>query len=213
MKRSCTRGAITVIMALAASCLTAPAALSQAAPSVTLSPNSGFAALTVSGTGFPGSTGVIILWDSAQVPTVPATVVASQTGAFTAIIAVPNQAPAGDHAVLARSLATAPQVQAGANFRVIDMTGPVGPVGLTGPAGAAGAAGSSTSGTVGPQGEKGDLGPAGPQGPRGEQGPKGDAGPPGPAGAASKSSVAALALAVIAVLVVVLGRVFKWIAG
>lgn len=214
MKGNIIRVIAAILAALAVTGLSASVALSQAQASITLSPNTGFAAVTVSGVGFPAGYPIVILWDNNQVPTVPSSVLVSGPGTFTAIITVPDQAPAGDHAIVARSMiATGAQVVAGANFRVVDMTGPPGPAGPTGPAGPAGPAGSGSIGPTGPQGEKGDPGPTGAPGPRGESGPQGEPGPAGEAGSASKISIIALVLAFAALIVVVLGRVFKWIAG
>jgi len=207
-----------ILLGLVALFVMMNAAYSQALPpaAITLTPNTGFAALTISGTGFPFGTTVSIFWDANQVPTVPAAVVPTQTGTFTAIIAVPDQTPAGDHAVIARS-STAPtggaQVQAGTSFRVVDMRGPAGPTGPAGPAGPSGASGSASQGTPGPTGPAGATGPTGPPGPTGAAGPQGETGPAGSSGAAPAISVLALILAVIAIAIAVLGRLKKWIIG
>lgn len=187
--------------------VTADKAYSQAAaPVITLTPNTGFAATTVSGTGFVSGQ-VSIYWDNVHLPTVPTTVyvgaVTGQTGTFTAIITVPTQTKPGDYVVTARDQYG---TSASTTFRVIDMAGPQGPQGVAGPAGPQGLSG--TAAEAGAPGATGERGPEGPQGPPGEQGPSGEAGSSGAA-----MSIIAIILAVIALALAVLGQLKKWIMG
>lgn len=183
--------------------VTADQAYSQVAPRITLTPNTGFAATTVSGTGFLGGE-IYIYWAEQRIPTVPLRIFASDTqfGEFTAIITVPTQTKAGEYVVRAQDQRG---TTASITFKVIDMTGPQGaqgPAGSSGPQGSAGPAG--TTGASGPPGEPG---PQGPQGPPGEQGPAGGA------GAGAGMSIIAIILAVIALALSVFSRVMKWITG
>jgi hypothetical protein len=218
MKRIGKMQCLGILVGLGALFVGIEVAYSQTLPpaAITLTPNTGFAALTISGTGFPLGTSVSIFWDANQVPTVPSAVVPTQAGTFTAIITVPDQTPAGDHAVIARSSVPATggaQVQAGASFRVIDMKGPAGPTGSPGPAGPAGPSGASGSASQGPAGPTGPVGPTGPTGPPGQTGPQGDTGPAGSSGAAPTISVLALILALAAIAIAILSRLKKWIIG
>ena len=184
-------------------------------PAITLTPSSGFAALTVSGSGFPMYSTVQIAWDGVLIPTVPSPVtVASQTGTFTCIISVPTQTGPGDHQIRASATATgaaAGSVVAVAPFRVEDMTGKTGLAGPTGPAGPQGPAGASGSSiTVTPT--AGEPGPAGPTGPTGPAGPAGPAGPGG-SSAGATLGIIAIVLALAALVLAILSRVKKWVMG
>jgi hypothetical protein len=110
---------------------------------IVLSPESGFSAVTVSGTGFYGGE-VYIFWDDERIPTVPSPLYPQDTaqGSFTAIISVPTQAEPGEYIVTARN------------------QGPTGPVGNPGPQGVAGEPGPT--GEPGPPGETGPAGEPGP---------------------------------------------------
>ncbi len=189
-----------------------------AAPLLTLSPTSGFAALTIVGSGFAASTAVSVYWDGIQIPTEPSPLVANQGGSFTAIISVPTQTSPGDHTVMASNVAvTGGLFTASAIFRVISMVGPQGPTGATGPAGPAGPAGPT--GATGPTGPAGPAGPAGrqglpgPEGPAGPQGPAGAPGPPGEAGSAGALSIVAIILALIAIGMMLFSKIKKWVMG
>ena len=87
---------------------------------ITLSPTSGFAALTITGRGFMSGSLITIGWDGTYpIPTVPQTIYA-QEGSFTAIITVPTQATPGQHWVTARGIVTGyPDETATAPFLVI----------------------------------------------------------------------------------------------
>ena len=218
MKRIRTLSLLGIFLGLAMAIAGVTAAYSQTTvpAAITLSPSTGFSALTISGTGFPYGTTVSIYWDTNQVPTVPSPIVPNQSGAFTAIITVPDQTPAGDHVVIARSSAPATgaaQVQAGASFRVVDMKGPAGPTGPAGPAGPAGPSGASGSASQGPAGPTGPPGPTGPKGEPGLTGPQGEPGPAGSSGAAPTISILALILALAAIAIAILSRIKKWIIG
>ena len=165
------------------------------AEDITLSPSSGFAAITISGTGFESGTPVIFTWDGNPIPTYPEQVSGdSVTFTFTAIITVPTQTSPGVHTVTAYySWGEGDPVEAAsADFTVINMVGasgsdgpegPPGPEGPAGPEGPSGSSGSSGSdGATGPEGPEGPPGPEGPEGPPGIQGPAGPEGPPGPEG-------------------------------
>lgn len=108
--------------------LTAPAGAQNA--SITLTPTSGIAAVTIRGTGFSVWSGITIYWEGAVVPAIM--VDTGEQTSFTAIISVPTQTSPGLHQVMARD---GYGEQASAFFNVVDMTGPTGP---TGPAGISG---------------------------------------------------------------------------
>jgi hypothetical protein len=184
------------------------------AASLTLTPENGFAALTIYGSGFYSGSLITIYWDKAAIPTVPMNVYATEKGEFTAIISVPTQDVPGFHTVTASgiSAAGAGTTSASARFEVLDMTGlqgPIGPSGQTGPAG--------SSGVTGLQGDKGPQGPAGTPGPaglKGETGPAGPPGPPGPVGTAGTIfGIIALVISLILVVLLLIGRIKKWIMG
>ncbi|MEE8469934.1 MAG: IPT/TIG domain-containing protein [Dehalococcoidia bacterium] len=207
-------------------------------PSITLTPTSGFATVTIEGSGFRPLSGVTIYWDSTETPAILSS---PDQVSFTAIIGVPTQTSPGFHTVTATD---GFGETASAQFYVVEMTGPQGPTGpqgeqgpagATGPAGPAGAMGSAgptgATGSAGPTGATGSAGPAGatgsagsagapgPEGPegaagpQGEQGPPGEQGPEGPPGEGGGSGVglAGLLLALIALGIVVMGKVRKWI--
>jgi len=195
------------------------------AAGITLTPSSGFSALTVQGTGFFGT--VTIYWDETAIPTVPMAVIPDPSGNFTAIISVPTQTAPGTHTVKATSSQTVPSTlptgqptsstityTASAPFRVVDMTGPQGLQGPAGPAGETGARGiTGAAGAQGPQGEPGPQGPQGEPGPQGPQGESGTAGVSGVATAGLSMSILALILAIVALAFMVLGKLKKWIVG
>jgi len=185
--------------------VSADKAYSQA-PTITLTPSSGFAATTVYGTNFPSGQ-IFIYWAGTRLPTVPMPVYASvatgaQLGSFTAIITVPTQTKPGEYQVTAQHERG---TSATATFVVVDMTGPQGP---QGPAGSSGPQGpSGPSGPAGAQGLRGEPGPQGPQGPPGPQGPEGGTGP------GAGMSIIAIILAVVALALSVFGQIKKWITG
>jgi rhamnogalacturonyl hydrolase YesR len=169
----------------------------MAAPSLILTPNTGFAATTVVGSGFSNDSEVTIAWDGSVIPTVPIHVMTDATGDFAAIISVPTQTAPGVHTVNATD-------DSGnwttATFIVVDMKGPQGPQGDTG-----------AQGLKGDNGTKGDTGLQGPTGQQGPKGDKGDTGPQGPAGSPAENqlvliafptaaSIIALCIAVVALL-------------
>lgn len=178
---------------------------------ITLSPTSGFSAITVSGSGFYGVVTIHWDYDRDPLPTVPAVVYAygeTQEEGFTAIISVPTQTEPGEHIV---SAIDSDGNGADATFTVIDMTGPEGPRGEPGPTGSAGPAGSmGPAGATGPAGEPGPPGPTGEMGP---QGPQGETGPAGETGPGGGISIVAIILAVIALALTVFGRIKKWVIG
>jgi len=163
-------------------------AYAQVQAGITLTPSSGFSALTVAGQGAVGP--VSIYWGEQQIPTVPSTVSAvDNAGTFTAIITVPTQTKPGEYIVRAQWRGGS----ATARFTVVDMVGPAGP--------------------AGPEGPEGPAGPAGAKGEPGEQGPAGEKGPAGDPGPTARLSVLALILAVIAVVVTVLRALKKVVVG
>ncbi len=190
--------------------------------SITLTPNSGIAATTISGMNFPASSTyparVTITWDNnpAPIPTVPEVILTSTSGTFTAIIAVPTQASPGQHTVTATAISTgdivAAPVTASSQFTVNEVTGLPGTPGAMGPAGngikTVRSEGNSilvfefTDGTIyKTESLKGPPGPAGEKGPQGEQGEPGEQGPAGGLSiAAILVSVGALGLMVFSVL-------------
>jgi hypothetical protein len=177
--------------------------------SISLSPTSGFSTITVTGNGLSGR--ITIHWDNSRdpLPTVPATIYASQDTSypiFTAIISVPNQTAPGEHLVTA---VDSQGNMADATFIVIDMAGPEGPAGKQGATGATGPAGATgPEGEQGPQGEQGIPGETGPQGPQGETGPAGEA-----ATGSTGVSIIALVLSIVAIGITVFGKIKKWIIG
>lgn len=206
-------GGVTKLDLTAVSAPPAPAA-------ITLSPDNGFAATTITGSNFTAGSKVSVTWAGAALATVPAAVTADGAGAFTAIIAIPTD-KAGKYTVKATDAAGK---AAEASFTVVDKTGPAGPKGdkgdpgATGPSGPAGPPGPA--GARGPKGDPGDrgaVGPAGPAGPAGSPGAAGPAGPAGPAGRAGEPGKDApvtvlwisLILAVVAIIVAVLAIVRK----
>jgi mannan endo-1,4-beta-mannosidase len=100
-------------------------------PTITLTPNTGFATTTISGKFFPtaGST-VTITWEGIEkpLPTVPTEVKIDTTGGFTAIISVPTTTP-GNYTITATDT---DGVSASATFTVENMKGLQGPTGATG---------------------------------------------------------------------------------
>lgn len=190
---------------------------------ITLTPTSGFAALTVSGTGFGSFNVVIISWDGIPIPTVPQTISSDEVGNFTAIITVPTQTLPGQHTVKAEVIEVG---AATAIFTVTNMTGPPGlpgadgDQGIQGETGAAGEAGerglagtTGAQGAAGEQGPTGPAGPAGPQGTAGAPGPAGEQGAPGDTGPAGALSVGALVTALIALGWTLFGAVKKMAIG
>ena len=102
-------------------------------PSITLSPTSGFSAITIAGVGFFGGE-ITIYWEEEPIPTVPSPLYGSDTqdGSFTAIISMPTQIEPGEYIITAQDQE---RFIADATFTVIDMTGPQGLPGEPGPAG------------------------------------------------------------------------------
>lgn len=146
------RKVITIFVALVLSLATIAVAYACTTPAVsipaiTLSPNQGFATTTISGTGFSADKTITITYDGVAQPTVPITVQTDCSGAFTAIISIPNELAVGPHTIVASD---SKGDAASATFTVVSMTGP--------------------------QGEQGPQGVQGVQGPQGIQGPQGAAG-------------------------------------
>lgn len=137
-----------------------------AAPTISLSPNSGFSSIIVSGTGFSSvsDNNITIYWDGTPIPTYPSKV-ETDYGEFTAIINVLNQTNPGIYNI---TVIDSQGLQASAFFTVVNMTGPQGLQGDTGP--------------QGPEGTFGEKGDTGEQGVPGEKGEKGDTGPQGEMG-------------------------------
>ena len=135
--------------------LAAPAV--YAAPTISLSPNTGFSTIMVSGINFSSviNNNVTIYWEGSPIPTFPTKFV-TDYGEFSAIINVPYQTEPGFYNI---TVIDSQGLQASAIFTVINMTGPQGFQGDTGP--------------QGPQGETGEKGEAGDQGSPGEQGEQG----------------------------------------
>jgi hypothetical protein len=220
---------LVVIISLIASLFLAIPAFAQfATPAITLSPTSGIAAMTVSGTGFAFGSTITVWWDGSQVPTVPASIIVSggdtyTGGTFTAIITVPTQTTPGTHTVSARgsSPQTGAAVIVNATFTVVDMKGQPGPTGSPGPAGTKGDTGATGStgatGPAGSTGAKGDTGATGPTGPQGIQGPAGPQGSPGPEGpqgapgAITGISIFALLIAIITLVLIILAKLKKFV--
>jgi len=138
--------------------------IASAAPTISLSPTTGFSTIMISGADFsPGS--ITIYWEGNPIPTILSPLTTNPFGEFTAIINVPNQTEPGVYNITAIDSMGG---QASAFFTVVNMTGPEGPIGPTGP--------------QGPEGTPGEKGEPGEQGTPGEKGEKGDQGPPGQIG-------------------------------
>ena len=169
------------VLVLAILLLAVPADMVKAQePTITLTPDTGFAATVVTGNGFPEGSPIIISWDGNPVSTLPSDVYADGIGSFTAIITVPAGAAPGEHEVTATAEEGSPPPTIAVPFTVSDIAGPPG---IQGPPGLPGEEGPQ--GEQGPEGEQGPIGPigaSGPQGIPGEQGPPGEEGPQGPEG-------------------------------
>ncbi|MFO7996825.1 MAG: hypothetical protein R6U93_06785 [Dehalococcoidia bacterium] len=171
----------------------------QQGPDISLSPEEGFSAIMVSGTGFwDYYSEVLISWGDLdnQIPTLPSPLYPNGDGTFTAIIVVPTQADPGLHRIWAWQewwISEGKPLPVERSFTVVDMTG-----------------------AQGPEGPEGSEGPAGPQGPAGAAGPQGPEGQPGLAEEARPVlgvSIAALVLALIALVMMLLGKIKKVIVG
>jgi hypothetical protein len=116
---------LTLLLVVSLVVIIANGASAQAqAPNITLNPTSGFASVTISGTGFSAWNGITIYWDGAIIPAI---VDAGDT-TFTAIISVPTQTSPGFHKITA---VDEYKTEASAQFRVVDMTGTAGPAGMS----------------------------------------------------------------------------------
>jgi len=175
--------AVLVVLTLALSLIPVSSIMAQEpVPTITLSPEGGFSAVTIVGEHFPypfmSTYSVRTLWDGEEIPNYPGHEYFTDTQvdiSFVVIISVPTQAAPGPHTVSAYLSSLEGDTPAySAEFTVLDMTGPQGIQGVAGPAGPAGA------GVAGAKGDKGDTGAQGAVGPAGLQGPAGPQGPPGP---------------------------------
>lgn len=140
------------------------AGIAYAAPSISLSPSSGFSSIMIAGSGFSPTSSITIYWDGNIVPniSIPSPLITNILGEFTAIVVVQNQTNPGFYNVTAKDSLGG---EASALFTVVNMTGPEGQKGDTGPQGPEGIAG-----------EKGDTGDQGIQGEKGDKGDQGSAG-------------------------------------
>jgi len=190
---------LTLLLTLALAGATTDEVYSQNT-SITLTPESGYCAVIISGEGFFGGE-IFIYWEDDQVPTVPSPLYSrdTQDGSFTAIITVPTQSEPGEYVITAIDQEN---FNADAVFTVVAATGSAGPPGDPGPAGPAG--------SRGPEGPTGDPGPAGATGPQGLAGEQGNPGEPGPG---SGMSIIAIVLALAALGLTLFGKIKKWIVG
>jgi len=132
-------------------------------PVLDLVPETGFASLTIVGSGgFAGNSKITVTWDGTPIPTVPNPITTDIYGNFTVIISVLTPTTPGPHIVNATDEYGR---SASKTFTVVDMKGPQGPQG--------------PQGETGPQGPKGENGSQGIQGETGPLGSQGDAGPRG----------------------------------
>ena len=132
-------------------------------PVLDLVPETGFASLTIVGSGgFAGNSKITVTWDGTPIPTVPNPITTDIYGNFSVIISVLTPTTPGPHIVNATDEYGR---SASKTFTVVDMKGPQGPQG--------------PQGETGPQGPKGENGSQGIQGETGPPGSQGDAGPPG----------------------------------
>jgi hypothetical protein len=107
-------------------------------PTITLSPPQGFAMTMITGTGFHSFRTITVTYDGAAQPTIPSSVKSDSTGAFTAIVAIPDELAVGAHTITAND---GLGYTASATFTVVDMKGAQGPQGVTGQNGKDGANG------------------------------------------------------------------------
>jgi hypothetical protein len=219
---------ILLMIILLSSFCVVPVTAATPSLAVTLTPESGFSALTISGRISNGDgysfDSLKVYWDGEQIPTVPVTVYLGETNLFSAIISVPTQTSPGEHTVKVSVVAHAYQTAGAVSnlslsdsalFEVIDMTGPAGIAGLKGDTGSTGPAGAT--GSTGSAGVKGDPGPIGPQGERGLTGPQGPQGEPGLSGTQTKVvtgvSILALILSLTCIVLFILAKLKKWVFG
>ena len=190
---------LTLLLTLALAGATTDEVYSQNT-SITLTPESGYCAVIISGEGFFGGE-IFIYWEDDQVPTVPSPLYSrdTQDGSFTAIITVPTQSEPGEYVITAIDQEN---FNADAIFTVVEVTGPAGLPGDPGPAG--------PPGPRGPEGPTGDPGSAGATGPQGLPGEQGTPGEPGPG---AGMSIIAIVLALAALGLTLFGKIKKWIVG
>ncbi len=98
-------------------------------PTIVLSPPQGFAMTMITGSGFHASRTITITYDGAAQSTIPTPVKSDSTGAFTAIIAIPDELAVGTHTITANDGLGS---TASATFTVVDMKGPQGVQGVAG---------------------------------------------------------------------------------
>ena len=110
----------------------------ETTPTITLSPPQGFAMTMITGTGFHSFRTITVTYDGAAQPTIPSSVKSDSTGAFTAIVAIPNELEVGAHTITAND---GLGYTASATFTVVDMKGAQGLQGVTGQNGKDGANG------------------------------------------------------------------------
>jgi len=146
---------------------------------LSLSPNTGFATTTITGSGFAPDSTITITWDGTPIPTIPRPLTTDSSGNFTALISVFTPEAPGSHTVTATD---EEGNKASAAFTVLDMKGP-----------------------AGPPGPKGDTGPAGPKGAEGPAGPPGPSGPAAPI----EYLAASIILAIIAIGIAIYALVRK----
>ncbi len=145
-------------------------------PSLTLTPNTGVAATTLTGTGFQSNSSIAITWAGTPVTSVGDNST-DANGDFTAIISIPTQTTAGAYVVEATDGAGN---FATADFTVVDVTGTAGSAGASGSRGRSGEPGAE--GAAGEPGAEGAAGEPGAEGVAGEPGAEGVAGEPGAEG-------------------------------
>lgn len=90
------------------------------APSLSLTPDSGFSSCTVSGCGYAPNSEVMMMWGGTDLLTIPASPKTDFWGNFTAIITVPSQNQPGNYTIQA---VDEYGIKANATFTVIDMKG------------------------------------------------------------------------------------------
>ncbi len=127
---------VVLMIALPLSALVSACEVPAAA--ITLSPPQGFAMTMITGTGFHPTRIITVTYDGAVQPTIPTSVKSDSTGAFTAIVSIPNELAVGIHTITANDSIGC---IASANFAVVDMKGIQGPQGVAGQNGIDGANG------------------------------------------------------------------------
>lgn len=147
---------------------------------ITLSPNIGFGAIIITGSGFIPGSSITISWDDKKLPSAPDNVSANVFGEFAVLTNIP-EVKAGTYTILAAD--SSRSRYASAAFTVPEIEPIKLPESLVGPSGPAGPPGpTGPTGTTGPPGRVGEAGSTGTMGTAGLAGPSGPDGKDGAPG-------------------------------